>query len=592
MTEYKGKYYLYFCTWDKTSSGKQSIGVAVADKPEGPYKDIGHPLVKGDFTTPESASHDDIDPTVLIDTDENGVEHRYLAWGNTRYYICELNEDMVSIKDLDNDGEIIMHKDVKERKIKSMGNNVFTEAPWLYKRDGKYYLFFATNWREEMAYATADDPMGRYDHKQTIMPPSSTANTNHPSVIDFKGKTYFIYHNGALPHGSGFRRSVCIQELEFDEDGNVYPLTETSIGLSGKASVIKSKNGKYLAHDNFRNSLADTAYPINISVSLKDSEDGYNTAWEIVKAKSVPTGQNADNYVSIQSVNKPGLYLKATDSGITLTQDADGKQGEAMTFKTLKGIDGTENTVSFESVSMPGRYITVLGDTLMLSYGTVPRDAVFTIGEATEKDEVSINLAEREPDPTPAADITNNFNSATAGNIITLGTADQTNTSQAGVTLYMGSRDSGGSTSTGISIEASSGVDNSKALVMFSGRWANSNRGPRMQLTTPPIPDGYTVTGTFSAKLGSGGELYYGDSTGSQGTGNITDKLSASAWSTVKVVISNDSETYTRKIYINDTEIASDYLDVFPVFWGKSCDDSSNSYKVYIDNLSITTTKN
>lgn len=142
MVEYNGKYYFYFCTWDKTDSGRQSIGVAVADSPEGPYKDaLGKPLVSGSFTIQESNNYNDIDPTVLITTDDEGTEHRYLAWGNDKYYVCELNEDMTSIKDLDGNNVIEMHKDVVERKIKSMGDNVFTEAPWLYERDGKYYMF-------------------------------------------------------------------------------------------------------------------------------------------------------------------------------------------------------------------------------------------------------------------------------------------------------------------------------------------------------------------------------------------------------------------------------------------------------------------
>ena len=86
-TKYKDKYYLYFCTWDKTSMGKQSIGVAVADKPTGPFKDIGAPLVRGTDTMPQNSNWDDIDPTVWIETGGNGEEHRYLAWGNSQYYV-------------------------------------------------------------------------------------------------------------------------------------------------------------------------------------------------------------------------------------------------------------------------------------------------------------------------------------------------------------------------------------------------------------------------------------------------------------------------------------------------------------------------
>ena len=95
------KYYFYFCT--TYSGGTHGIGVAVADNPGGPYKATSAPLVKGADTWAEgigNAGHHDIDPTVWIDTDEEGEEHRYLMWGNTTCFLAELNEDMVSIKDV------------------------------------------------------------------------------------------------------------------------------------------------------------------------------------------------------------------------------------------------------------------------------------------------------------------------------------------------------------------------------------------------------------------------------------------------------------------------------------------------------------
>jgi hypothetical protein len=562
----------------------------VADKPEGPYTDpLGKPLVAGTFTTPESSSYNDIDPTVLIDTDADGVEHRYLAWGNGKYYICELNEDMTSIKDIDGDGQIIMHKDVKERTIKSMGSSTFTEAPWLYKHNGKYYLFYAMNWREEMAYAMADDPMGRYDYKQTIMPPTATSNTNHPSVIDFNGKTYFIYHNGALPHGSGFRRSVCINELQFDENGYVYPVTETSIGLTGTASTILTSNNKYVAHSAFINSSSDASYPISANLTIKSSENGYNTAWELMQPKSVPTGENADNYVSIQSVNKPGLYIASTGSGITLTQDTDGLQGDKMTFKTVKGLDGKDNSVSFVSVSDQGKYLTLLGSTLTLSYGTSSADCSFTIGEATQKDITTINVADVEPEPDPAEDVASDFNSASTGTIMSLQTTDQgVNKTYPGADLYIGNRSGGAMSATNWAIESGVGVDGTNALVMNSGRFSNSNRGPKVQITTPVIPNNYAVTGQFEVKLGTGAKLYYGDSTAYHGDNEITSYLT-SEWNTVKVVISNDNDTYTRTMYINDELVFTDYVNAFPVFSGIE-QDSSTTVKAYFDNFSVTTT--
>ena len=68
VIKHNGKYYLYFCTWDKTSSGKQSIGVAVSDSPTGPFTDIGKPLIQGTLTEPQAHDHwNDIDPTVWVE---------------------------------------------------------------------------------------------------------------------------------------------------------------------------------------------------------------------------------------------------------------------------------------------------------------------------------------------------------------------------------------------------------------------------------------------------------------------------------------------------------------------------------------------
>ncbi|MCH5185430.1 MAG: family 43 glycosylhydrolase [Oscillospiraceae bacterium] len=381
---YNGKYYLYYCTWDKTSDGKQSIGVAVADSPTGPFIDKGTPLVKGTFTTPQTSDYNDIDPTVWIETID-GAEHRYLAWGNGKYYVCELNEDMISVKDTDGDGNIKMGADIKEQEFKNIPDGLwFTEAPWLYRRKssdggyaGKYYTFGAFGRREQMGYAVSDSPYGPWEFGGIIMKPTATSNTNHPSVIDFGGKTYFIYHNGALSKGSGFRRSICIQELKFGSDGKVFPMEELSIGLTGTASRIRTYDGRYIGCDEFSNPSADAEYPISKECVLFDDNYDLNTAWEITKGKYDPDNEN---YISIQSVNKPGLYIKASDNSAVLTQDSDGVQAEAMTFKTVKALDGSDG-VSFESITEKGKFLFSFGNKLILSYPYDLSSCSFNISE-------------------------------------------------------------------------------------------------------------------------------------------------------------------------------------------------------------------
>ena len=350
VAEYNGKFYLYFCSWDRTSSGKQSIGVAVSDSPTGPFVDIGAPLVKGTMTTNQSSDWNDIDPTVWI---ENG--HRYLMWGNGKVYLCELNEDMISVKDQNGDGEIHFGADIIEKPAPGS----YTEAPWLYRRTdadgnyyGEYYLFYASSWREELSYATTDDLWkGRLVYSDTIMEHSATSNTNHMAVIDFKGKTYFIYHNGALPGGSGFRRSVCIAEVEFRDDGSICVIDESTSGLFGTTTTISTEAGA-VAHKKYRNSGADSAYPykdVEVAIGLSDGADA---EWVICNGKT----ENSDEFmVSIQSENKPGLYLTVSDGAIVLSQDDKGDLGDAQTFRTYKSPEG----ILFESIKEEGKYITV-----------------------------------------------------------------------------------------------------------------------------------------------------------------------------------------------------------------------------------------
>lgn len=398
VAKYNDKYYFYYCTWDATAAGKQSIGVAVSDSPTGPFTDIGEPLVKGTVTTPETSTWNDIDPTVWIEKDETGEEHRYLMWGNGKYYTCELNEDMISVKDLNGDGKITSGSSKETADIiDGTGLTDYTEAPYIYRRSdengnyyGPYYMFYAYKWREEMAYATTDDLLsGKWTFGSQLMPPAATSNTNHPAVFDFNGKTYFIYHNGSLPGGSGFRRSACIAELHFNEDGTIQQIPETAVGIVGKTSKLYSEKGGVISHENFVNSSADGAYPYSdVKVGAGISKYEEDAEWAIVAGKADKTKAS---YVSIQSENKPGLYLTVNDDkSVVLAQDADQKAIEEtakkQTFRTVAGLNNADG-VSFESVSQPGYYLTVSADTMTVTDGSDKSAATFYIDRDVELEE-------------------------------------------------------------------------------------------------------------------------------------------------------------------------------------------------------------
>lgn len=389
VAKYEDNYYLYYCSWDK--SGKQSIGVAVADSPTGTFVDIGEPLVRGSVTKPQLSTFNDIDPTVWVETDENGEEHRYLAWGNGMFFVCELNEDMISVKDMNGDGEITSGTSFENADImyQQKGIENFTEAPWIYRRTdengnyyGDYYLFYAHSWRECMAYATTDDlSSGEWEFGNVIMYPTSTSNTNHMAVFDFKGKTYFVYHNGSLPGGNGYRRSACITELHFNEDGSIDYFEETSAGLVGTAVELALADGTRIEHEGFVNSTADADYPmkkVEVGSGIGDLQtDGQ---WVLMKGKADPENEA---YVSIQSENKSGLYLSVNEDGsVVLAQDTDASKECAMrqTFRTLTGL-ADETGVSFESIKVPGQYLTLKDGVLTLSDGADAAASTFFLSE-------------------------------------------------------------------------------------------------------------------------------------------------------------------------------------------------------------------
>lgn len=214
--ERDGKFYMYVPMISKINN-RGAIGVAVADSPYGPFYDpLGKPLVQSEWG--------DIDPTVLID--DNGQAHLY--WGNPQLYYVKLNDDMISYS-----GEVVPVPMTEASFGKRDGNvaqrpSLYEEGPWLYKRNSLYYLFWPGGpLPEHIGYSTAKSPEGPWTYGGTVMTPEGGVFTNHPGVADFRGKTYFFYHNGALPGGGGFNRSVCVEELKFNKDGSIPRLQMT-----------------------------------------------------------------------------------------------------------------------------------------------------------------------------------------------------------------------------------------------------------------------------------------------------------------------------------------------------------------------------
>ncbi len=230
--ERNGKWYWYAAVED-TVTKERTVAVAVADRPEGPYTDaIGHALV---------GSHPGyIDPTIFIDDDGTP----WLFWGNNGCWYVQLKPDMIHlaseprmVEGLDDPkafGPLVKKTNHTYHEPTYLTN--YEEGPWLYKRHGKYYLIYASHGLpEHMAYATATSIHGPWTYQGEIMSDAPNSFTIHGGNIDFKGRHFMFYHNAALPNGSSFRRSTCVEEFEFEPDGRIPFIKQTPWGVTKAA---------------------------------------------------------------------------------------------------------------------------------------------------------------------------------------------------------------------------------------------------------------------------------------------------------------------------------------------------------------------
>ena len=107
----------------------------------------------------------------------------------------------------------------------------FTEGAHIHKRNGWYYLSYGFEFPEKVAYAMSQSINGPWEFKGILNDISYNCQTNRPAILDFKGKSYFFYHNGALRNGGNHRRSVCVDHLYYNDANTMQRIIMTSEGI-------------------------------------------------------------------------------------------------------------------------------------------------------------------------------------------------------------------------------------------------------------------------------------------------------------------------------------------------------------------------
>jgi beta-xylosidase len=345
-----GKYYFYSTTGRPDRKGF-TVGVAVSDHPAGPFIDVKKaPLFDNKITTGGPAdSIEDIDPTVFVDDDGQA----YIYWGNGTIHHALLADDMMSIKDLNGDGKITEGADIFTDKEAGKTFPGYGEAPWLCKRNGKYYLVYAAGLPQKVVYAMSSSPRGPWEYQGVILdenlrPDGSrsdfNSDTSHPALVTFKGQSYVFYHTAAQPTGGQTRRSVAVERISYNTDGTIRRSEITSMGLTGKASRIQS-----LRHqDQF---VRFTGFDVKLE---KPGADGRPFLWEFTLGLAE---EAAVDTVAIQVVSHPGYYLIVNGQDVILAKH-DNTAGfrRNATFKVTPGL-ADKKGVSFQSLADPRLFL-------------------------------------------------------------------------------------------------------------------------------------------------------------------------------------------------------------------------------------------
>lgn len=236
--EKDGKYYFFFpanLVRDSTSRGGFGVGVGVSDKPEGPFVFQPKPIknVRG------------IDPCLLLDKDGQA----YMYWVQAGLSVAKMKPNLMEL-------------DSEPKSIEGLPKG-FKEGPFVFERNGKYYLTYpwVENKTEQLAYSVGDSPMGPFTFGGVIMDESPTCWTNHQSIVQYNNQWYLFYHHNDYSPNFDKNRSICADSLFFEADGSIRKVVKTLRGIGQTPATNSIQLDRYTAISKSGASIAflDTA---------------------------------------------------------------------------------------------------------------------------------------------------------------------------------------------------------------------------------------------------------------------------------------------------------------------------------------------
>lgn len=152
-------------------------------------------------------------------------------------------------------------------------------------------IFAANCCSEHIGYSTGPSAIGPWTYRGVIMPTQGSSFTNHPGIVEFKNSSYFFYHNGALPGGSSYTRSVTVEAFVYNADGTIPSMTMTTAGAPQVGTL-----------DPYVRQEAETMAWASGVETENCSEGGINLSFinngDYIKVKGVAFGAGAASFIA------------------------------------------------------------------------------------------------------------------------------------------------------------------------------------------------------------------------------------------------------------------------------------------------------